>query len=294
MIEQRKLKIKKDLNRKFGMKRLFTLTAATFFAVVSIFTSAQELETFVRYSQNAGEISWGMVHGDEIYELAGAPYNTMDHTGVKFNRSEVKLEAPVEPSLVFMTGFNFLSHISGDPAEIPALFTVPANSIVGPEDPIVRPIGSGNLHYEAEMAIVIGKRAENVTVEEAGDYIFGVTAGNDVSERAWQAGDFQVVRAKGSRGFNAVGPVLVKGVDYKNVQITGRLNGEVVQGGNSSDLIFDMEEMVSYISQYFTLEPGDMIWSGTMGATQAMVPGDVYEVELSDVGILRNEVVQAQ
>jgi 2-keto-4-pentenoate hydratase/2-oxohepta-3-ene-1,7-dioic acid hydratase in catechol pathway len=193
-----------------------------------------------------------------------------------------------------MTGFNFLSHISGDPAEIPALFTVPANSIVGPEDPIVRPIGSGNLHYEAEMAIVIGKRAENVTVEEAGDYIFGVTAGNDVSERAWQAGDFQVVRAKGSRGFNAVGPVLVKGVDYKNVQITGRLNGEVVQGGNSSDLIFDMEEMVSYISQYFTLEPGDMIWSGTMGATQAMVPGDVYEVELSDVGILRNEVVQAQ
>jgi 2-keto-4-pentenoate hydratase/2-oxohepta-3-ene-1,7-dioic acid hydratase in catechol pathway len=193
-----------------------------------------------------------------------------------------------------MTGFNFLSHISGDPAEIPALFTVPANSIVGPEDPIVRPKGSENLHYEAEMAIVIGKRAENVTVEEAGDYIFGVTAGNDVSERAWQAGDFQVVRAKGSRGFNAVGPVLVKGVDYKNVQITGRLNGEVVQGGNSSDLIFDMEEMVSYISQYFTLEPGDMIWSGTMGATQAMVPGDVYEVELSDVGILRNEVVQAQ
>ena len=144
------------------------------------------------------------------------------------------------------------------------------------------------------MAIVIGKRAENVTVEEAGDYIFGVTAGNDVSERAWQAGDFQVVRAKGSRGFNAVGPALVKGVDYKNVQITGRLNGEVVQGENSSDLIFDMEEMVSYISQYFTLEPGDMIWSGTMGATQAMVPGDVYEVELSDVGILRNEVVQGQ
>ena len=193
-----------------------------------------------------------------------------------------------------MTGFNFLSHISGDPAEIPALFTVPANSIVGPEDPIVRPKGSENLHYEAEMAIVIGKRAENVTVEEAGDYIFGVTAGNDVSERAWQAGDFQVVRAKGSRGFNAVGPALVKGVDYKNVQITGRLNGEVVQGENSSDLIFDMEEMVSYISQYFTLEPGDMIWSGTMGATQAMVPGDVYEVELSDVGILRNEVVQGQ
>lgn len=115
-----------------------------------------------------------------------------------------------------------------------------------------------------------------------------------MSERAWQGGDIQWVRAKGSRGFNAVGPVLVKGLDYKNVQITGRHNGEVVQGQNSDDLIFNMDEMVSYISQYFTLEPGDMIWSGTMGSTRAMVPGDVYEVELSGVGVLRNEVVQGK
>jgi 2-keto-4-pentenoate hydratase/2-oxohepta-3-ene-1,7-dioic acid hydratase in catechol pathway len=122
----------------------------------------------------------------------------------------------------------------------------------------------------------------------------GVTAGNDVSERDWQANDIQWVRAKGTRGFNAVGPVLVKGSDYKNIQITGRLNGEVVQGENSSDLIFSMEEMLSYISHHFTLEPGDMIWSGTMGSTRAMEPGDVYEVELSEVGILRNEVVRGK
>ena len=144
------------------------------------------------------------------------------------------------------------------------------------------------------MAIVIGKQAQNVAVEDAHEYIFGVTGGNDVSERAWQGGDIQWVRAKGSRGFNAVGPVLVKGLDYKNVQITGRHNGEVVQGQNSDDLIFNMDEMVSYISQYFTLEPGDMIWSGTMGSTRAMVPGDVFEVELSGVGVLRNEVVQGK
>jgi 2-keto-4-pentenoate hydratase/2-oxohepta-3-ene-1,7-dioic acid hydratase in catechol pathway len=193
-----------------------------------------------------------------------------------------------------MTAFNFRSHITGDPAEYPGLFIVPASSIVGPEDPIVRPAESRNLHYEAEMAIVIGKQAQNVAVEDAHEYIFGVTGGNDVSERAWQGGDIQWVRAKGSRGFNAVGPVLVKGLDYKNVQITGRHNGEVVQGQNSDDLIFNMEEMVSYISQYFTLEPGDMIWSGTMGSTRAMVPGDVYEVELSGVGVLRNEVVQGK
>ena len=191
-----------------------------------------------------------------------------------------------------MTAFNFRSHITGEPAEYPGLFVVPPSSIVGPQDPIVRPAESQNLHYEAEMAVVIGKTAENVSVEDAHEYIFGVTAGNDVSERAWQGGDIQWVRAKGSRGFNAVGPYLVKDADHKNLQITGRHNGEVVQTQNSSDLIFNMEQMVSYISQYFTLQPGDMIWSGTMGSTRAMVPGDVYEVEIENVGVLRNEVVQ--
>jgi 2-keto-4-pentenoate hydratase/2-oxohepta-3-ene-1,7-dioic acid hydratase in catechol pathway len=251
-------------------------------------------QSFVRYSQDGGDVHWGMIHDDGIHQLAGAPYNTMEHTGVVVQRENVKLEAPVDPSLVFMTAFNFRSHISGEPAEYPGLFIVPPGSIVGPEDPIVRPAESRNLHYEAEMAIIIGKRAENVPVEEAADYIFGVTGGNDVSERSWQGGDIQWVRAKGSRGFNAVGPVLVKGADYKNIQITGRHNGEVVQTENSSDLIFNMEEMVSYISNYFTLEPGDMIWSGTMGSTRALNPGDVYEVELSGIGILRNEVVQGE
>lgn len=265
---------------------------ATTMILFSGLSHAQEEERFVRYSMNNGDVFWGMVHGDEIWQLGGAPYETMHHTGLTHPIDAVKLHAPVDPNLVFMTAFNFRSHISGEPAEYPGLFIIPASSIIGPEDPIVRPEEARNLHYEAEMAIVIGKRAENVSVEEAGDYIFGVTAGNDVSERAWQGGDIQWVRAKGTRGFNAVGPQLVRGIDYNNLQITGRHNGEVVQTENSSDLIFGMEEMVSYISRYFTLEPGDMIWSGTMGSTRAMVPGDVYEVEVENVGILRNVVEQ--
>jgi len=273
------------------MTRSFsTLVAAAAF----VFASAASAQTFVRYSQDNGPVSWGMIHPDGIHQLADAPYLSMDHTGVVVQREDVKLEAPVDPDLVFMTAFNFRSHISGEPAEYPGLFTVPSSSIVGPEDPIIRPAESRNLHYEAEMAIVVGKHAENVSVEDAHEYIFGVTAGNDVSERAWQGGDIQWVRAKGSRGFNAVGPVLVQGADYKNIQITGRLNGEVRQEENSSDLIFGMEEMLSYISRYFTLEPGDMIWSGTMGSTRAMEPGDVYEVELSGIGTLSNVVVQGK
>ncbi|MCY4270423.1 MAG: fumarylacetoacetate hydrolase family protein [Gammaproteobacteria bacterium] len=253
-----------------------------------------EPEIFVRYSRDGGEIHWGMVHGDQIWQLAGAPYETMEHTGEWYERGTVKFEVPAEPSQIFMTAFNFRSHITGEPAAEPGLFLVPPSSLVGPEDPIVRPAESQDLHYEAEMAIVIGKRAENVAVEDAHEYIFGVTAGNDVSERGWQANDIQWVRGKGSRGFNAVGPVLYKDADYNKIQITGRHNGEVVQSENSADLIFGMEEMVSYISRYFTLEPGDMIWSGTMGSTRAMVPGDVYEVELEGIGTLRNEVVQGE
>ncbi|PCH61382.1 MAG: fumarylacetoacetate hydrolase [SAR86 cluster bacterium] len=274
------------------MKRLLATTALLTASLVT--ANIASAQSYVRYSQDGGEIHWGMVHDDGIYELSGAPYLDFDHTGNKVQRDEVKLEAPVDPNLVFMTAFNFRSHISGEPAEFPGLFIIPANSIIGPEDDIVRPAESTNLHYEAEMAIIVGKRAENVSVEDAHEYIFGVTGGNDVSERDWQGGDIQWVRAKGSRGFNAVGPVLVQGADYKNVQITGRLNGEQRQHENSSDLIFGMEEMLSYISTYFTLEPGDMIWSGTMGNTRAMVPGDVYEVELSGIGILRNTVVQGK
>lgn len=273
---------------KSNMTKIILMLSAVLFA------ASASAQTFVRYSQNGGAVSWGEMRDDGIHQLADAPYIDAAHTGVIVQRDAVKLEAPVDPQLVFMTAFNFRSHIRGEPAAYPGLFTVPAGSIVGPEDPIVRPAESTNLHYEAEMAIVIGKRADNVAVENAHEYIFGVTGGNDVSERDWQANDIQWVRAKGSRGFNAVGPVLVKGADYKNIQITGRLNGEVRQTENSSDLIHTMEAMVSYISKYFTLEPGDMIWSGTMGSTQAMVPGDVYEVELSGIGILRNAVEQGK
>ena len=191
-----------------------------------------------------------------------------------------------------MTAFNFRSHITGEPAEYPGIFLVPPSSIIGPEENIVRPAESRNLHYEAEAVAVVGRLAENVPLDQAASYIYGVSAGNDVSERAWQAQDIQWSRAKGSRTFNAVGPHLVTGLDPADLAIEGRHNGERVQGENTSDLIFSLAYMLHYISQYFTLYPGDLIWTGTMGATRAMQPGDTYEVEIPGVGVLRNTVVQ--
>jgi len=275
--------IKKLLSRALAVNAIGLGIAFTSFSA-----SAAE---YVRFEQ-AGNIHWGELINGTIHQLSDAPYLGGTATGQTYAEGSVKLKAPVDPELVVMTALNFRSHISGEPASYPGLFIVPASSIIGPEEAMVIPKETNNYHYEAEAVIVIGKRADNVPVENAREYIFGVTAGNDGSARDWQAADLQWTRAKGSKTFNSVGPKLVTGLDPNNLQITGRLNGEVRQGENTSDMLFNFDYMVSYISRYFTLEPGDIIWSGTMGTTRRMVPGDVYEVEVEGVGILRNPAVQ--
>jgi len=276
------------------VKRVVSSISAVVVAlgVLTVSAQAQNVQRFIRYEQ-AGSVSWGELVGETVYALSGAPYAGGSRTGASVPLSNVTLKAPVDPEQIFMTAFNFRSHITGDPAEYPGIFLVPPSSIIGPGENIVRPADSRNLHYEAEAVAVIGREASNISsVEEAGDYIFGVSAGNDVSERAWQARDIQWSRAKGSKTFNAVGPHLVTGLDPANLAIEGRHNGDRVQGENTSDLIFSLEFMVHYISQYFTLYPGDLVWTGTMGSTRAMEPGDNYEVEIPGIGILRNTVVQ--
>ncbi len=153
---------------------------------------------YVRYEQ-AGDLSWAELDGTTIHQLSDAPYLGGQRTGRTTTESAVTMKAPVDPNLVFMTAFNFRSHITGDPAEYPGLFTVPASSIIGPGENIVRPAESQNLHYEAEMVVVIGRRAMNITPEEAPDYIFGVAAGNDVSERGRQATSSGSVRREAGR-----------------------------------------------------------------------------------------------
>ena len=140
------------------------------------------------------------------------------------------------------------------------------------------------------MVLVIGKTCSNVTEAEALACVFGITAGNDISERDWQANDLQWLRAKGSDTFGPVGPTIAWGVDPDDVLVETRVNGEVRQHERTSDLIFGTAMIVSYISRYVTLEAGDLIFSGTPGSTQALQDGDVVEVEVEGVGILRNTV----
>jgi 2-keto-4-pentenoate hydratase/2-oxohepta-3-ene-1,7-dioic acid hydratase in catechol pathway len=215
--------------------------------------------------------------------------------------ANLELLAPVEPSKVIAVGLNYRSHIEegrshiGDSpvAEYPGLFAKFPTSIIGPDAEIIIPSDAGDVHYEGELVVVIGSTTKNVPIEDAADHIFGVTAGNDVSERAWQGADLQWVRAKGSDTFGPIGPAIVTGLDYNDLLVETRLNGETLQSESSEDLLFGVDYIVSYISRYVTLYPGDVIFTGTPGSTRAMKPGDVVEIEVQGVGVLRNTVAAA-
>jgi len=252
---------------------------------------AQETRRYVRYEVDGGA-SWGLLTDDGVQRIRGDLFGEHEVEPAMIPLSQLHLLAPVDPSKVIAVGLNYQSHLgTREPAAYPGLFAKYPTSIVGPEAPIVRPPDSRNLHYEGEMVIVMGRRAKDIPVDGALDYVFGVTAGNDISERDWQSGDLQWFRAKGSDTFGPVGPVLVTGLNPNDLLLETRVNGEVRQSERTRDLLFDVEEIVSYVSRYVTLFPGDIIFTGTPGSTQAMEPGDVVEVELEGVGVLRNTVV---
>jgi 2-keto-4-pentenoate hydratase/2-oxohepta-3-ene-1,7-dioic acid hydratase in catechol pathway len=208
-------------------------------------------------------------------------------------RTQVQLLAPATPSKVIAVGLNYKSHLGERPAATePGLFAKYPSSLVADGDEVQLPAGANNVHYEGEMVLVIGRRARDVAPADAKAHVFGVTVGNDVSERDWQKSDLQWFRAKATDTFGPLGPELVTGVNYDDLLLQTRLNGAVVQSQRTRDLIFDVATIVSYVSRYVTLEPGDVIYTGTPGTTRQMKPGDVVEVELEGVGVLRNPVVR--
>lgn len=263
--------------------------------ILSVAVSADaQVTSYVRYAHR-GNVSYGILEGEQIHELDGSPIEGATRTGTSVAFASVELLAPVEPGKVIAIGFNYKSHLDErEPPSHPGVFIKLPSSIVGPGASIVFPPGAGNVHYEGELVVVIGKKATRVSKDDAADYVFGVTAGNDVSERDWQAADLQWFRAKASDTFGPIGPMIVTGLDYDDLHVETRLNGEVRQAESTADLIFDVDHIVSYISRYVTLEPGDIIFTGTPGTTQAMADGDIVEIEVEGVGILRNRVVRRE
>jgi len=272
-------------------RRWMTVAALLVFFLAST-TNAQS-RSFVRYVSGDGS-AYGLLEGDTVQELEGGLFDEPKTTGRQHALADLELLAPVEPRTVFAVGLNYQSHIGNrDPAAEPGIFLKTASSIIASGAPIVIPEGAEEVHFEAEMVIVIGRQAKGVSVEDAQSYIFGVTPGNDVSARLWQRNDLQWFRGKALDTFGPIGPAIVTGLDYDDLKLVGRLNGEVVQESPTSYLIFNTSEIVSFLSRYVTLQPGDVIFTGTPGRTSAMKSGDVFEVEIEGVGVLRNPVIAA-
>lgn len=270
--------------------RLLSAALATLLAGVS---AQAQVVKYVRY-QSTGRVSYGILDKDVIRELSGDLFASPKPSGRTVRLADVKLLAPCEPKKVIAVGLNYKTHLGERPsAAYPGLFAKLPTSIVGPDASIVFPEGAKNVHFEGELVVVIGKRAKNVSEADAAQYIFGVTAGNDVSERDWQKQDLQWFRAKASDTFGPLGPAIVKGLNYNDLLLQTRVNGEVLQSQRTKDLIFGVDAVVSYISHFVTLEPGDVIYTGTPGSTKAMKPGDVVEVEIEGIGVLRNRVMAA-
>ena len=261
-------------------------------------SATDQVVKFARFKVD-DKISFGIVEGEKVYEVSGLIFGQWKRTDRMHAISDVKLLVPTQPRHVFAMAGNYKSHLQE--AEIPPKFRIPQPFFKSPSSllrhggQIIIPEGATEeVHYEAEMVVVIGKQARNVSRKDAHRYVLGVTCGNDVSERYWQNDkenkDVQWWRAKGSDTFGPCGPFIVSGLNYDDLLLTLRLNGEVKQQERTSKMIHDVATQVSFISKHVTLLPGDLIFTGTSGTTSALRPGDVVEVELEGVGILRNAV----
>jgi len=252
---------------------------------------------YVRY-QVGETISFGVVEGDRVVKLDGDLFGKWTKTSTSHALKEVKLLVPSKPTQVLAMAGNYKSHLKE--AEIPPKFQIvqpffksPSCLVPNGAD-IVIPPGTNEVHFEAELVLVIGKTAKNVPENKALEYIYGVTCGNDVSARDWQKDDVQWWRAKGSDTFGPCGPYLVTGLNPDDLRVQMRVNGETLQDQRTKDFIHNCSKQVSVISHHITLHPGDLIFTGTPGKTSAIKPGDVCEVEIEGIGVLKNNVTAAK
>ena len=249
-----------------------------------------------------GDPRFALVEGDpgaeELLVISGDPiYTPVQPTGERIPLTDdVRLLAPVIPrSKIVGVGRNYADHAREMGNELPTsplLFLKPNTSVVGPDDPIVLPPWSREIHHEAELAVVIGKLTKDVSPERALDQVFGFTVANDVTARDAQRTDGQWARAKGFDSACPIGPWVVPGLDVEDLAVRARVNGETRQDGRTSDLVFDVATLISTISEAFTLLPGDLILTGTPAGVGPIVHGDVVEVEVEEIGVLRNPVVR--
>lgn len=258
------------------------------------------MTTWCRF-QKDDYTGFGLIEDGRVTAVDGTPFAAYAKTARSFPLDGVKLLVPVIPGTFYCVGINYADHIRKMAAKRGTEPVFPKqpdigyrtnNALIAHEENIIKPADAGEaFQYEGELVAVFGKRCRKVSREEALDYVLGWTIGNDVSERGWQASDRTLWRAKNTDTFKPMGPWIVTGLDPAKMRTTIRLNGKVVDDFATGNMIFDAATYISTVSQYCTIEPGDVMWMGTDGVPQNMKPGDVCEIEISGIGTLRNRVV---
>lgn len=247
----------------------------------------------IRYQPARGEAHTGWVHEQRVGPLEGSPYGEFLRSEADTPLADVRLLAPVQPSKIIGVGRNYVAHAREHEVEVPEqplLFFKPPSSLIGPDEPILLPPQSTRVEHEAELAVVIGRRGRSITIREAEDYILGYTIANDVTARDLQRKDNQWTRGKGFDTFCPVGPWIETDFDPADAVITCRVNGETRQMGSTRDMVFSVAQLITFASSFMTLEPGDLILTGTPAGVSPLQPGDEVEIEIEGLGILKNPV----
>lgn len=238
---------------------------------------------------------FGLVRHERVETLSAAPWAGGERTGKVYPLAQVRLLAPSQPSKVVCLGRNYRGHAAelGNPVpRTPLIFLKPPSSVIGPEEPIVFPAASARVDYEGELALVIGRRCHRIDPEDdAFHYVFGYTCLNDVTARDLQKADGHFARAKGFDTFCPLGPVIATEVDPSHLIVETYVNGERRQHGRTAEMIFSLDDIMRFIAGVMTLEPGDVIATGTPSGVGPLHVGDVVEVAIEGIGHLRNPVV---
>lgn len=247
----------------------------------------------IRFTDKIGHAVFGWVNGDQVGLIEGSLYESFRRNSADLTLADLQLLPPVAPSKVICVGRNYAAHAQEhdvDVPEVPLLFLKPPSSVIGPGETIILPPQSQNVEHEAELCVVIGKRSRWLDIDGAKDAILGYTIANDVTARDLQRRDGQWTRGKGFDTFCPVGPWIETDLDPADAVITCTVNGELRQMGSTRDMVFSVRQLVTYVSSIMTLEPGDLLLTGTPAGVGILNDGDELVTSIEGIGELRNPV----
>jgi len=247
----------------------------------------------VRYETQGKKPKYGWLLDDKVGEIGGNIFGRYQRKEVETPLADVKLLAPSEPTKILCVGRNYVEHakeLGNEVPKIPLIFMKPPSSVISNGETIILPPQSAQVEHEAELVVVIGKRGRHITTENAKKHILGYTVGNDVTARDLQKSDSQWTRAKGFDTFCPFGPWIDTEFDPADSVVTCRVNGQMRQMASTRDMVFNVGVLISYISSVITLEPGDLIFTGTPSGVGQLKDGDEVSVEIEGLGEIKNKV----